>query len=163
MPTSHNESTTRPRLIAFAGAILAACVIAIAIAPSASASTRQRLILQDRTFTTSPTTSLPQARALGARVVRIAISWYSMAPSRNSKHKPGANLSSPGAYPASAWAQYDAMVRTAKADGLTVALQLTGGPPRWATAPIPPPSTARTRRCSAGSPTRSSTGSSCTP
>lgn len=132
MPTSHNESPTRRRLIAFAGAALASSGLAVAIVPQASASSRQQTILQDRTFTTSPTTSLPLARALGVRVVRVAISWYSMAPSHNAKHKPGVNLSSPGAYPASNWAPYDAMVRTARANGLTVALQITGGPPRWA-------------------------------
>jgi hypothetical protein len=138
MPTFANESTMRRRLITAAAAVLAACAITVALAPQASASTKQRVILQDRSFTTTPTTSIPLARSLGVRVIRVAISWYSMAPSHNSKHKPGVNLSSPGAYAASNWAPYDAMVRTARADGLTVALQLTGGPPRWAQGANPP-------------------------
>jgi hypothetical protein len=138
MPTPHHESTTRRRLLTATLALIAASLLATAIAPHASASTRQRVILQDRTFATSPATSMPLARSLGARVVRVSISWYSMAPNHNAKHKPGVNLSSPGAYPTSKWAQYDTMIRDARANGLTVALQLTGGPPRWARGANPP-------------------------
>ena len=100
--------------------------------PQASASTGQPSIIQDSSFLSSPTTSLPLARSLGARIVRVPISWYALAPDHGSSRKPHGNLSSPSAYPASAWAPFDALVRAARSDGLTVALQITGGPPRWA-------------------------------
>jgi hypothetical protein len=138
MPTSHYESTARRRLIASAGAVLSTAVAAIAIVSPASASTRQRVILQDTSFASSPTTALPLARSLGARIVRVTMSWNTMSPNRTSKHKPSSNLSNPNSYPASAWAAYDALVKTAKSEGITVALQVTGGPPRWAQGPNPP-------------------------
>ena len=80
----------------------------------------------------SPLTALPQARALGARTVRVTISWYRMAPDPGSTRKPNFDASNPNAYSASGWAAYDALVRQARQQGLTVALQITGGAPRWA-------------------------------
>ena len=66
----------------------------------ASASTTQVSILQDTSFLSSPATALPQARALGARTVRVNVSWYLMAPDPGSTRKPNFNASDPNAYAA---------------------------------------------------------------
>jgi hypothetical protein len=98
----------------------------------ASASTTQVSILQDTSFLSSPATALPQARALGARTVRVNVSWYLMAPDPGSTRRPNFNASDPNAYAAADWAPYDALVQIARQQGLTVAFQITGGAPRWA-------------------------------
>jgi hypothetical protein len=113
--------------------LVAAAAFALVAAPFASASKSQLTILQDTAFLSSPSSSLPTARALGTRIVRVSMPWNSMAPNRGSKHRPSVNLSSPGAYPDSAWAPYDTLVRDARANGLQVTIQIAGGPPRWAT------------------------------
>jgi hypothetical protein len=98
----------------------------------ASASTTQVSIIQDTSFLTAPATSLPLARALGARTVRVNVSWYLMAPDPGSTHKPRFDAANPNAYAAAKWAPYDALVQAARQQGLSVAFQVTGGAPRWA-------------------------------
>ena len=127
--------TTCPRKLRgllTAASPLAALLTLVLTASPASASTNQLTILQDTSFLTSPSTALPQARALGARTVRVTISWYRMAPDPGSTRKPKFDASNPNAYSASGWAPYDALVQEARQQGLTVALQITGGAPRWA-------------------------------
>lgn len=70
--------------------------------------------------------TLDEMRALGADVVKITISWRSMADS-----KPG-NPEDPNAYPAAKWAPYDAAVQGAIARGLGVFLNIAGPAPDWA-------------------------------
>ena len=132
MPTPLNRWTARrgPLVAAACGASAA---IALAAAPTASASKSQLSILQDTSFTAAPQTALPIARSLGAHIVRVPMNWAKMAPDPEAAKKPGKNLSNPNAYAAANWAPYDNLVRTAKAEGVTVALQITGGPPKWAT------------------------------
>ncbi len=114
-------------------ATLAAVALAmLSWAGPASASTRQISILQDTSFLASPATALPLARALGARTVRVNVSWYLMAPDPRSTRKPSFNAAEPNGYAAANWAPYDALVRAAQQQGLNVALQVTGGAPRWA-------------------------------
>ena len=81
---------------------------------------------------TSTATALPQARALGARTVRVNVPWYLMAPNPGSTRKPNFDASNPNAYAAAKWAPYDALVNAARQQGLSVAFQVTGGAPRWA-------------------------------
>jgi hypothetical protein len=138
MPTPLKRLTAPRRPLTVALALVAAAAFALAAAPFASASKTQPTILQDSAFLSSPSTSLPTARALGARIVRVSMSWNSMAPDAGSKKKPSVNLSSPSAYSAAAWAPYDTLVREAKTEGLTVAFQVTGGPPVWAAGANPP-------------------------
>ena len=122
------------------GAVVSMAVLTaiLALTPSASASTGQLSILQDSTFLSSPSTALPRARALGARTLRVFVAWRSIAPRPGAKRRPAFDASNPDAYPASKWAQYDALVRSAKQQGLDVDFELTGGVPRWAEGPNPP-------------------------
>ncbi len=117
---------------------LAATLALSLTAASASASTGQLSIIQDETFLKSPTTSLPLVRALGARVVRVFVQWSSVAPRPEATPKPHFDASNPSAYPASKWAPYDALVRTAQEQGIEVDLEITGGGPRWAQGKNPP-------------------------
>jgi hypothetical protein len=131
MHTSLTRTTTvRGRLTA----VLALTAFAAALlAPGpASASSTQLTIIQDTSFLTAPTTALPLARALGVHTVRVTISWYRMAPHPGSTRQPNFDASGPDGYSASNWAPYDALVRQARQQGLSVALQITGGAPRWA-------------------------------
>jgi hypothetical protein len=132
MPAPFTRSTKLRGLLTAALTLAALLTLALTAASPASASTNQLTILQDSSFLTSPLTALPQARALGARTVRVTISWYRMAPNPESTRKPNFDASNPKAYSATDWAPYDALVQQAHQQGLSVALQITGGAPRWA-------------------------------
>jgi hypothetical protein len=85
-----------------------------------------------------PRQTLAQVRALGASTTRVIIPWATLAPSPGSARKPAFDASDPNAYPASGWAPYDAIVRAAAQDGLTVDFTVSGGAPRWAErGPVP--------------------------
>jgi hypothetical protein len=132
MHTPFKRTTKLRAVLTAALALTALATLSVTTPEPASASTTQVSILQDTSFLTSPQTALPQARALGARMVRVTISWYRMAPDAASTRKPNFDASDPDAYPASKWAPYDTLVQQARQQGLTVALQITGGAPRWA-------------------------------
>jgi hypothetical protein len=139
MHTPLKRSTKLRGLLTAAVALVTLATLSLTSASPASASTRQLSILQDTSFLASPGTALPLARALGARTVRVTISWYSMSPNSASTHAPRFSASNPNAYPTSKWAPYDALVQAARQQGLTVALQITGGAPRWAEGKDAPP------------------------
>jgi hypothetical protein len=139
MHTPLNRSTKLYGLLTAAFTLAALAALSLTTPSPASASTKQLSIIQDTSFLTSPATSLPLVRALGARTVRVTISWYSMAPDPGSTREPKFSASNPSAYSASKWAPYDALVQAARQQGLTVAFQITGGAPRWAEGKDAPP------------------------
>jgi hypothetical protein len=139
MPQLLNTPLKLCGLVAATAALGVALTLALLSPPPASASTNQISIFQDNSVTTSPTTALPEIRALGAKTVRVFVTWYSLAPNGASKSAPkGFNGSNPNAYAASKWAPYDQIVQTAKQLGMTVDFELTGGSPRWASGANPP-------------------------
>lgn len=85
-------------------------------------------------FSGSPDAALDQIRDLGATAIRLQLSWSAVAPDANAKKPPSFNQTDPDAYPAGAWARWDAAIDGARARGLKVYLTLTGPAPRWATA-----------------------------
>lgn len=90
-------------------------------------------ILQDDSLALSdPSALLPAMRELGIQALRVDVFWDHMAPGSTSAHKPSFDASNPEAYPASAWAPYDAVVRAASAQGIRVLLTVTGPAPLWA-------------------------------
>ena len=123
--------TTGLVLLATAGSLT------LAVSP-ASASTGQLSIIQDGSFLKSPDTSMPQVRALGARVVRVFVQWSAVAPRPHATSKPNFNASNPDAYPAANWVQYDKLVKAAQLAGIAIDLEVTGGGPRWAESTKPP-------------------------
>ena len=121
------------------GSMLLAALLAVAVAlplaaSPAAASTDQLSIIQDGSFLKSPHTSIPLVRALGARVIRVFVQWSLIAPRPGASSRPPFNASNPSAYPASNWAPYDELVRTAQEQGVVVDLEITGGGPHWAEA-----------------------------
>jgi len=85
-------------------------------------------------FSGSPDAALDTIKDLGATAIRIQITWSSVAPNPDATRAPSFNATDPNAYPAGAWARYDAAIDGARARGLKVYLTLTGPAPRWATA-----------------------------
>ncbi|HET8980001.1 MAG TPA: hypothetical protein VFN87_17740 [Solirubrobacteraceae bacterium] len=115
---------------------LATAGVAALPAP-AMASHSQASIIEDFSDAYLPAQTLQQFRALGANTVRVVLPWDLLAPHAGSAHKPSVNLRNPNAY--SGWAPYDAIVREAAADGMTVDMTVSGGAPRWAEKQAPPP------------------------
>jgi hypothetical protein len=97
-------------------------------------------IFQDQPHVLSdPNATLDTFRSLGVTEVRISVGWSSLAPAPTSPTPPsGFNATDPAAYPAAAWAPYDAAVRAAAARGMGVYFLLTGPAPLWASTPAPP-------------------------
>ncbi len=103
-------------------------------APVAGASTTQQSIIQDDSLLKgNPAATLATFRNLGVDIVRVNVTWSAVAPDPNATRAPrGFNGSNPGAYPEANWAPYDAIVREAHADGISVLFTLTSPVPRWA-------------------------------
>lgn len=81
----------------------------------------------------SPARTLDQLRSLGVQYVRVMVRWDSVAPAASSALAPAHfDASSPGAYPAANWAQYDAVDRDARQLRMGVLFDVTGGAPDWA-------------------------------
>jgi hypothetical protein len=134
-----NRTTNICTLVAAAVALAGALALLLGAPSRAFASTRQISIIQDASFLTAPATALLEERQLGATTVRVFVQWYSVAPDPASTREPrGFDASNPNAYPAAKWKPYDALVRLAEQDGITVDLELTGGAPRWAEGPNAP-------------------------
>jgi hypothetical protein len=135
-PTRLRPALPHRRVALALGAAAAIGVPTLAVPAVASASHRQVTIIQDgNLLVNNPGATLLQMRSLGATAVRVVLYWSSVAPRAESTHRPHFAASSPGAYPSANWNFYDAVVRDAAADGLTVDLTVTGGAPRWAEGP----------------------------
>lgn len=81
-----------------------------------------------------PAGALDQLRNLGVSAVRVSLPWVALAPAAISRMQPqGFDGSSPAAYPPSAWAPYDAIVRDALKRRMAVLLNVGGPAPVWAT------------------------------
>ena len=81
----------------------------------------------------APDDALDTVRELGAQGIRILIPWRELAPAADSRRAPRFAARDPDAYPAGAWARFDAAVDGARARGLTVHVTLAGPAPAWAT------------------------------
>jgi hypothetical protein len=114
---------------------LLATLAMLALASAAGASPRQAQIMEaEPAMLADPVGTLAQFRALGANTVRIIVHWAAVAP--DAQPADGAD---PASYPAANWAPYDAMVRDAAQDHMTVDFTVAGGAPLWAQgAGIPP-------------------------
>ena len=104
---------------------------------TAAASHNQLVIIQDGSDLNNPAGAFQEFRQLGANAVRVVIPWAAVAPNPTAKKKPNFNATDPNAYPAANWAPFDAIMKTAAADGITVDLTISGGAPRWAEATPP--------------------------
>jgi hypothetical protein len=132
MTRIHLHGRARAWLVSLTGAATAALALH---ATPAAASTRQVALIQDGVaLNENPGADLARMKELGANTVRVLLNWYTIAPNANSARAPHFNAANPGAYPASGWAQWDAIVNAAHAEGIRVDLDIVGAPPRWAEA-----------------------------
>jgi hypothetical protein len=90
-------------------------------------------ILEDNgRLISDPAGTLDTLRRLGVDVAKVFVPWYTMVPASASTTPPrGFNAADPNAYPAAAWAPYDAIVRAASARGIGIDLT-ENAPPLWA-------------------------------
>lgn len=116
--------------------VVATCAALLMSATVAGASRTQFTMVEapaELLFSGSPDKALDTIDDLGAQAVRIQLSWQLVAPEPDSKVAPSFNQTDPNAYPAGAWARYDAAIAGARARGLKVLLTIAGGAPKWAT------------------------------
>jgi hypothetical protein len=122
---------------AAAVSLMLAAAGATALPATAMADHSQASIIEDFSDLYMPAQTLQQFRALGATMVRVILPWDLLAPRPGSRTKPSVNPTDPSSY--SGWAPYDAIVRDAAADGMTVDMTVSGGAPRWAEKQAAPP------------------------
>jgi len=110
--------------------ITIAMLVAAVAAPTAAASSRQLLIMQDDALVRSaPSTTLAEFADLGADVVKLNLYWDEVAP--QGRRKPvGFDGSNPAGY---AWGSYDTAVQAILAQGMRPYFALGSHAPRWAT------------------------------
>jgi hypothetical protein len=117
--------------------------LALAPAPAALADHTQVSILQDDQhllYDSADTAEFTMfvLKLLGVQEVRVTVEWQYLAPRPSSRRAPRRfNAANPAAYPASAWARYDRVVKLAKLFGIGVLFNLTGPGPLWATGSHP--------------------------
>jgi hypothetical protein len=125
-----------PRKVKLLFPLALALVAGALYVPAASASTTQVSIFQDDgQLRANPVGTMATLRSLGVDQVKLDLAWNSVAPNPRSSHSPRFNASNPASYPSANWAPYDAIVRAAQADGISVYLTLSGPAPQWAVAP----------------------------
>jgi hypothetical protein len=115
---------------AFIGAIL--CALATAT-PALASSTQTSIVEPGVGLYSNPTGTFQTLRLLGAREIRLVIYWNQIAPSSTSRKMPsGFDATNPASYSAASWAMTDATIEDARADGMTVDLDIDGRAPLWA-------------------------------
>jgi hypothetical protein len=110
------------------------------LAVPASAATNQVSVFETgQEIFANPAAELQQLRTLGVNDLRVFMSWASIAPGATSPKRPKHfNGSSPAAYPANNWAEWDGLITAAHDAGITIDLDLSGKAPLWSMPPGTP-------------------------
>ncbi|MEX1143088.1 MAG: hypothetical protein WD993_09860 [Thermoleophilaceae bacterium] len=114
-----------------------AVAAALALPAAAAASPSQFSIVQDdATFLygsgRDQEAAVAEAKALGADMIRVFMSWHSVSPAQDSRVRPpGFDVSDPDS-PGYAWGLYDALVERVRRHGMKLALTLSPPIPYWA-------------------------------
>ncbi len=124
-------------------ALLGLLFIAVALGPLApyarAAANQESMIEVDPSLRADPAGTFAKLRLLGVQRVRVDVWWAAIAPKPNALHPPrGFNGADPASYPAANWANWDAIVRDAAADGIGLDFDVMGSAPRWALGPNRP-------------------------
>jgi hypothetical protein len=133
-PTKPKEVALVRHRILIVVVMLAALLLPAAVANASRTQFTTVEAPSELLFSGSPDAALDTIKDLGATAIRLQISWSSVTPDPDAKRAPSFNQTDPNAYPAGAWARYDAAIDGARLRGLKVYLTLTGPAPRWATA-----------------------------
>lgn len=117
--------------------LIALLLAAAAFAQPAAASKTQMSVIEDpgRLFSSSSAqraAALDETKALGADVVKVAVTWRSYAPDATSATKPAGDLADPGAYPSDTWSVLDEIIAGTEARGMKPWIMITAPAPRWA-------------------------------
>jgi hypothetical protein len=108
---------------------LGAIFLGAQAAPAFASASQESLMQDDGLLHANPDATLQTMHDLGVTRVKVGVYWGRVAPTRPPHGFDGAN---PAAYPAANWAIYDQIVQDAKKDGISVAFELTGPAPTWA-------------------------------
>ena len=117
---------------------LVAIHLVMPLAPAFASGGQVAIIEDDPHMLSDPVGTLAVFRKLGASIVRVNLTWSSIAPNASSKQRPSFSAADPGAYPTGGWAPYDNIVLAAKNAGIAVDFIISGGAPRWAESGDPP-------------------------
>jgi hypothetical protein len=86
-----------------------------------------------------PAGTLDTLRGLGVSRVKVDMAWRAIAPTATTARAPkGFRADDPAAYPATAWAPYDTILREARKRDMQIDLTLGPPAPDWATGPGAP-------------------------
>jgi hypothetical protein len=119
------------RLLVLSAAVTAAA--AFHAAPALASATQETVLQDDAQLFADPQGTLGTLTSLGVTRVRVSVYWSVIAPNANSfTRPPGFVATDPASY-GGAWATYDAIVRAAARDGISLFFTLTGPAPLWAT------------------------------
>jgi|HigsolmetaAR202D_1030399.scaffolds.fasta_scaffold05125_2 hypothetical protein len=110
-----------------------AVLLALAAAPQAHASKSQEMLFEaprDLLNAQTRDEAFETLDDLGVRALRIVLYWYDVAPDRDSRVRPSADLTDPAVYD---WGKYAPAIEEAARRGWKVQLTVSGPVPRWAT------------------------------
>jgi hypothetical protein len=112
----------------------AACLVP---AGSAHANSTQESIFQDDLLLVGSggavrESTLDELQSLGVDTIRVFVPWAQIAPDPTSTARPTFDATDSGAYPASNWAPFDDLLRSAANRGLSVIVTPTTPVPAWA-------------------------------
>jgi hypothetical protein len=115
-------------------------LLSVARTPPATASSQQQSMVEDdQALMTNPATTFARLRVLGVQQVRVSLYWSYVAPAPNSSRPPlNFDAGNPADYPTANWTMWDAIIREAARQGITVDLDPQGTAPRWALGPGEP-------------------------
>ena len=111
-----------------------AILLALLLAPNASASRSQTLTFEAPRDLMNPATraaALQEIDSLGVHSLRVILNWRSVAPGQKSKTRPDFEPTDPAAYD---WGEYVPLMAAIKQRGWSVLMTVTGPVPTWATA-----------------------------
>jgi hypothetical protein len=109
---------------------LSAIALGAQAAPAFASANQESLMQDDPQLQTNPAGALKTMHDLGVTRVKVGVYWSQIAPASKPRGFNGAN---PASYPAQNWAIYDQIVQDAQSQGISLAFQLTGPAPTWAT------------------------------
>ncbi|HWC26915.1 MAG TPA: hypothetical protein VG474_10055 [Solirubrobacteraceae bacterium] len=108
-------------------------LLALALAPPASASRTQSLTFEGPKDLLNPRTrpaALEELESLGVRSLRVILTWSVVAPGADRRERPSFEPTDPDAY---RWGEYEPLMAAARQRGWPVLMTISGPVPKWAT------------------------------